>query len=103
MRDVRHGGGINHRRGVRLWRTGQTQCRAKGATYQNGGDINHRRNVRLWRTGQTQCRAIGATYRAVISTTDVTCALAHGPNPSSRTMRDYVQDFEMRDVVFGLK
>ncbi|WP_286682352.1 MULTISPECIES: hypothetical protein [Idiomarina] len=41
-RDVRHGGDIDHRCSVRILRTGQTQCRAQGATYDADG-INRRR------------------------------------------------------------
>ncbi|WP_290439325.1 hypothetical protein [Idiomarina sp. MD25a] len=33
MRDLRGGGGIDHRRNVRLWRTGQPHRRAQCATF----------------------------------------------------------------------
>ncbi|MEC7642793.1 hypothetical protein [Idiomarina sp.] len=71
----------------------------------HGGDINHRRNVRLWRTGLTQCRAKGATYEmAVISTTDVTCALgARAKTIVAHNARPTYTILKCCDVVFGLK
>ena len=51
MRDVLHGGDINHRRNVRLWRTGTNPSSHTMRDLRNGGGINHQRNVRLWRTG----------------------------------------------------
>ncbi|WP_370215783.1 hypothetical protein [Idiomarina sp.] len=74
-RDVRDGGGINHRRNVRLWRTGRYLMSRTMRDVRDGGGINHRRNVRILRTGRyLMSRTMRDLRMTAVPTTGVTCA-----------------------------